>query len=223
MKRFAATGYTALLLALAFASTAGAQGTAKKELVQRILQAQQTEIDNVSRGLVERPAAQMMQEAGLAMQRQVAPERREAMGKAIEAEVKKYVDDAYPLVRDRALKLAPSTIGAALEEKMSEDELRQLATWLESPANKKYQQIGPDMRNAFVQKLLVDVRPAVDPKVQALDARIRVVLGVPPAAPAGATPPAASGAAAPLPGAPVLRQMGPGAKPPASGPKAATK
>jgi hypothetical protein len=183
------------LIAIFLASAASAQGT-KKELVQRVLQAQQSEIENVSRSIVERPAAQMMQEAGLAMQRQVPAEKREAMGKSIEAEVRKYIDESYPLVRERALKLAPTTIGAVLEEKLSDDELRQLVTWLESPANKKFQQLGPDMRNSFIQKVLTESRPAVDPKIQALDGRIRVILGVPPATPA----PAASAAAGPRPG-----------------------
>ncbi len=171
-------------LALAAATDAGAQNATKKELVQRVLQAQQSELENVSRGIVERPAAQMMQEAGLAIQRQVPADKRESTGKAVEAEVRKFVDEAYPLVRERALKLAPSTIGAVLEEKMTEDELKQLVAWLESSANKKFQSLGPDMRNAFVQKVLADARPLVDPKVVALDARLRVVLGLPPAGPA---------------------------------------
>lgn len=184
-------------LAIAVASTAAAQGAlpsspAKKEMVQRILQIQQPEIEAVARSIVERPAAQMMQEAGLAMQRQVQPDKREAMGKAIEAEVKKYVEEAYPLVRERAIRLAPSTLGAALEEKLTEDELKQLLGWLESPVNKKFQQLAP-ARNVFVQKVLAESVAAVDPKVGALDARIRVILGVPPASrgpAASGTPPA---------------------------------
>ena len=63
-------------------------------------------------------------------------------------------------MRDRALKLAPSTIGAVLEEKFSEDELKQLVAWLESPVNKKYQQLGAEMQNAFAQKLRRRSRPA---------------------------------------------------------------
>jgi len=183
-------------LAIALAAGAAAQGTssspAKKEMVQRILQIQQPEIEAVARSIVERPAAQMMQEAGLAMQRQVPPDKREAMGKAIEAEVKKYVDESYPLVRERAIRLAPSTLGAALEEKLTEDELKQLLGWLESPVNKKFQQLAP-ARNVFVQKVLAESIAAVDPKVGALDARIRVILGVPPATQgpgASGTPPA---------------------------------
>lgn len=205
MTRRATVWLGGALLASAFATGAAAQSAAKKELVQKVLQLQQAEIENVARSVVERPAAQMMQEAGLAMQRQVAPDKREAMGRAIEAEVKKYVDEAYPLARERALRLAPSTIGAALEEKLTEDELKQVVAWLESPVNKKYQQLGPEMRNTFIQKLLAEARPVVDPKVQALDGRIRVILGVPPAAP----PAAAASAAAPArPAAPAARASG---------------
>jgi uncharacterized protein len=207
MTRRAAVRLIGAVVAIACAASATAQSTTaqsttKKELVQKILQIQQTEIEGVARNLIERPAAQMMQEAGLALQRQVAPEKREAMGRAIEAEVKKYVDEAYPLVRERAVRLAPSTIGAALEEKMSEDELKQLLAWLESPANKKFQQLGP-ARNAFVQKVLAESMTAVDPKLGALDGRIRTILGVPPAAQgSGASGPP------PRPGAPAARASG---------------
>jgi hypothetical protein len=200
-------------VAVALAAGVQAQGgpapssPAKKELVQKVLQLQQTEIENVARGLVERPAAQMMQEAGLALQRQT-PDKREAMGKAIEAEVKKYIDESYPLVRERALRLAPTTIGAVLEDKMTEDELKQLVAWLDSPVNKKYQQLGPDMRNAFIQKLLNDARPVVDPKVQALDGRIRVILGVP-AAPGVASVPGPGPGPGPAP-TPPARPAPPG-------------
>ena len=161
---------------------------AKKALVQRILALQQSEVEAFARGVVERPAAQMMRVAGLAIQQQGPPEKREATGRAIEAEVKKYVDESYPIVRERALKIAPSTIGAVLEAKMSEDELRTLLAWLDSPTNKKYQQVALDVRNTFAQKLLAEMPALLDPKLAALDGRIRVILGVPPAN--GAPPPA---------------------------------
>jgi hypothetical protein len=188
-----------LLIVVALAAgAASAQSTpAKKALVQRILALQQSEIETFARGVVERPAAQMMQEAGLAMQQQVPADKREAMGRAIEAEVRKYVEEAYPLARERALQLAPSTIGAVLEQKMSEDELKQLLAWLDSPTNKKYQQIGGEVRNAFSQKLLADMPALLEPKLQALDGRIRVILGVPPAG--GAVP------GAPAPARPASR------------------
>jgi uncharacterized protein len=171
-----------------------AQGTAspaKKELVQKLLALQQPGIEGAARNIVERPAAQMMQEAGRVLQTQFPADKREAIGKTIEADAKKYVDEAYPPVRERALKLAPTTLGAALEEKFTEDELKQLIAWFESPVNKKFQQASGEMQSNFMQKLVAEARPLVEPKLQALEQKVRTALGAPAA---GAS---ADGAAAP--------------------------
>jgi len=198
MKKLLAAALVALATASglgpAAAQSAGASSApsspAKKELVQRLLRLQQGDIESFARSIVERPAVQMMREAGLALQQQQATqEKREASAKAIEGEVKKYIEDAYPIVRERALKLAPTTIGTTFETKMTEEELRLLVNWLESPTNKKYQQISQELRNVFSQRLLGEMPGVLDSKLQALDGRIRVILGVPPL---GATPPASA-------------------------------
>jgi len=177
--------------AAAQTSPAPPSSPAKKELVQRLMRLQQSDVEGFARTVVERPAAQMMREAGMALQQQGAPQdKREAAARAIDAEVKKYVDEAYPIVRDRALKLAPSTIGSVFEAKMTEDELRQLIAWLESPTAKKYQSLAADLRNNFSQKLVADMPAILDPKLMALDGKIRTILGLPPANAAAATSPA---------------------------------
>jgi len=159
---------------------------AKKELVNKLLTLQQPGLEQAARSLVERPAAQMLQEAGRYMQAQVPPERREALGKAIDAEVKRYVDESVPLVRDKAIKLAPSTLGVGLEQKFTEDELKQLVAWYESPVNKKFQQVSPELQNTFLQQLVTESKPLIEPKLQALQQQVRTVLtpSTPPAAPA---------------------------------------
>lgn len=164
----------------AFAQTAATP--AKKELVQRLLVLQQPGIESVARNIVERPAGQLMQAAGQALQTQVAPDKREAAGQSIEADVKKFVEEAVPVLRERAVKLAPTVIGPVLEEKFSEDELKQLIAWLDSPVNKKYQQVAPELQNTFSQKLIAEAGPLLDAKLQALQQRVRATLG-----PVGAT------------------------------------
>lgn len=171
------------LALVAGAALAHAQGTGKKELVAKILQSQQAGIENIARNIVERPAVQMMQAAGQVLV-QMPPDKRDAVGKQIDAELKKYVEASVPLLRERALKLAPTTFGTALEEKFTEDELKQLLAWFESPVNKKYQQTLPDMQNGFVQKLIAEGAPVLDPRIAALQDKVRSLLGVP--APQGA-------------------------------------
>jgi hypothetical protein len=169
------------LLALAYPAHAETSA-AKKELVAKVLKLQQPSIENMARGLAEQPAAQLMQQAGLALQNKVAADKREAVAKEIQADVKKYVDETVPIVRERAITLAPSTVGAVLEEKMSDAELKQIIGVLksmETPVFRKFQQLGGDMQRALVEKLVADTRPMVEPKVKALEQSIANRLGIP--------------------------------------------
>lgn len=151
----------------------------KKELVAKVLLLQQPAIEQAAQALAERPAAQLMQQAGLALQSRVAEDKREATAKEIQADVKKYVDEVVPLVRDRAVKLAPTTIGTLLEEKFSEDELKQLIAIIESPVNRKFLQLGGEMQKALLDKLVSETQGAVEPKVKALELSIGKRLGLP--------------------------------------------
>lgn len=188
---------------------APAASPAKKELVAKLLQLQQQDLEVVARGIVQQPAMQMMQQAAPVLQNQVPADKREAAAKSIETDVRRYVDETFPLVRERAIKLAPSTVGAVLEDKFSEDELKQLVAWLESPVNRKFQQASGEMRNAFLQKLVPEARPLMEPKVKALEQSIRSTLGMPATA-AGDGP--ATGGSGP---APAAKPPAPAAKPPA--------
>lgn len=152
---------------------------AKKALVQKLLTLQSSDFEDLARNIVGQSLAQMVPAVRQALQQQVPPEKREATGKVIEGDIKMYVDESVPLIRDRAIKLAPSTIGVTIDEKFTEDELKQVIAWLESPLNKKYQQLGPEFRGNFTQKLMVEVRPLVEPKYQALEQKVRATLGVP--------------------------------------------
>ncbi len=181
---------------LVLASGAQAQTTpAKKELVTKILLLQQPAIEQAAQALAERPALQMLQQVGMALQSQVPPEKREGLAKDIQADAKKYADEAVPLVRERAVQLAPSTVGALLDEKFSEDELKQLIAIIESPVNRKFLQLGAEMQNALIDKLVAETQGAIEPKVKALELAIGKRLAQ--AAPAEAASKAAKPAKAP--------------------------
>ena len=178
---------TAVLVLLLLSGMVQAQSSqAKKDLVARVLVLQQGAIEQTGQSLAERPALQLMQQAGLALQTRVAPDKREAVAKLIQDELKKYVDDAGPLVRQQAVKLAPTTIGNLLEEKFTEDELRQLITIMESPVNRKYSQMGGEFQKALGEKLVAQTRSAIEPKVRVLEQAMAKHLGLP-AVPAAKT------------------------------------
>jgi uncharacterized protein len=183
------------VLALVLAA-APAHAQNKKELVAKVVQLHQQGIENVGRIIAGQTSEQMLQAAGQALPR-VAEDKREAVGKEIQGDVKKFYDEIEPMLKKRAIELAPGTVGPAYEEKFSEDELKVLIAWLESPVSKKYAQMDRDQGNALAEKVVADTRPAIEPKLKSLEATVAKRLGVPaeggaasstPSKPAATTP-----------------------------------
>jgi uncharacterized protein len=169
---------------------APASSPAKKEIIARILKVQQPAVEALARGLVERPALEIMNSAMQVIAARVPKEKQEAVAKEVQADAQKFVENAGAVVGRRAVALAPTTIGAVLDEKFTEDELKQIAAALENPALIKYQATIPAMQQALGEKLVADTRSQVEPKVHALEDQVGKRIGVSPqeAAPAPAKP-----------------------------------
>lgn len=180
----------ALGLSLGVAQAADAPA-AKKALVQKVLQLQQPGIEAIARLLVEQPIAPLVQQVSLIVQNRVPPEKREALQKELQADLKKYADAALPLVREKAVAAAPATIGAKLERDFSEDELKQLIAWLESPLARKYQMALPEFQKLLSEKLVGDARAGVEPRLKELNESLskRLAAYAPPAAPSAPAKP----------------------------------
>jgi len=188
-------------LALATAATP-VLAQSKKELVTKLLALQQPGVEQLARTIAERPAAEMTMAARQYMQN-VPAEKRESVVKAIDADLKKYADEAIPLLRDRAIALSPSMIGAELESNFNEAELKQLINWFESPVIRRYNQLIPGMQRSLSEKLVEETRGQIEPKLKTLESSMARNLGLPPpgsAAPAQAPAQAPAGAGGNLPG-----------------------
>jgi uncharacterized protein len=199
----ALTALSAVVVVLApaaMAQTAEASSPAKKELVARVLKLQQPGVENLGRTLAEQPALQLAAPVRAAIAR-LPQDKREAVARQIEADVQRYAEDVVPIVRDKAVALAPATLGPMLEQRFTEEELRQLVAILESPINARYQALGLEMQRALGTKLVAETRAAVDPKFKALEqsiqSRLRLAFAAAGAASGpGPRAPAASGSAA---------------------------
>lgn len=168
----------ALLLALPVVAVHAQPTPAKKALVARILKVQQPGIEGMSRSMAERPAIALMDRAGAVLSERVPADKRDAVAKEIQADVKKYLDEAVPLVSSRAVKLAPTTVGPLLEEKFTEEELKQIAAFLESPAINKFQQLSGEMQKVLLEKVVADTKSVIEPKVVALEQSVSKRLGI---------------------------------------------
>jgi predicted outer membrane protein len=176
----------AVLIALGGAESVQAQ--TKKELVAKMLQLQQAGVENMGRQIAGQIAQRYLQATDQALSRLPA-DKREATAKDVQADVKKFYDEVEPLLRKRAVELAPATLSPRYEERFNEDELRQAIAWLESPVSKKLQQVDGEFGNVLAQKVMEEMRPTIEAKRKTLEASLDKRLG----APAPATSGSASG------------------------------
>ena len=158
----------ALALATTLCAAQGTSSPAKKDLVQKILQHQKVAFENMGSTMAGQLSTQVMQMTAQTIARAPA-DKREALANDVKGEVKKFYDDASAVMREQATRVAPGVVGSALEEKFSEEELKTLLAWLESPVSRKFQQTAVEMQQALSQKVLADTEPAIEPKLKALE------------------------------------------------------
>lgn len=169
------------------AAAAVASSPAKKELVKKALQLQQAGIESVGVAMASQAAGQLLQIATPAITR-LPEDKRQGVATELQAEVRKFQGEVTPILRASATKWAPSTLGTALEEKLTEDELKTLIAWLESPVSRKYQQLSGGAQQALTQKVVAETRPQVEPKLKALEQAMMAKLKAASAAPASSAP-----------------------------------
>lgn len=160
------------LTANVHAEGAVASSPAKKELVNKLLMLQRGVVEGLAESLVQQHASQLVQQADIALQTRVPADKREEVGKGIMADVRKFLEETTPIVKLKAIQAAPSTIGAKLEEKFSEDELKQLIAILESPVNRRLNEMGEELQRALTNKLLAESRPEVEPRIRQLQSNL---------------------------------------------------
>lgn len=164
-------------LVVAVGGAGSAQAQTKKELIAKLLQLQQPGIENIGRAIAGQTSQRVLQAAGQAMPR-IAADKREAVGKDVQADVKKFYDEIEPILRKRAADLAPATLAPVYEEKFNEDELKTVIAWLESPVSKKFQQVDGEIANTLAQKVVSETRGTVETRLKTLETSLAKKLGV---------------------------------------------
>ena len=161
-----------------------APSAAKKELVARVLQLQQAGLENFGNNVAAAPLIQMRQQVAPVLQQRVPADKRDALAREIEADMRKYYDEASPITRERAVALAPSTVGVMLAERFTEAELKQIVATLESPVQRRFLTTMGEAQRSLSEQVVAESRAAIEPKVRALQESVskRLSAAVPGAA-----------------------------------------
>ena len=159
------------------AAPPAAPSAAKKELVARVLQLQQAGLENFGNNVAAAPLIQMRQQVAPVLQQRVPADKRDALAREIEADMRKYYDEASPITRERAVALAPSTVGVMLAERFSEAELKQIVATLESPVQRRFLTTMGEAQRSLSEQVVAESRAAIEPKVRALQESVSRRLG----------------------------------------------
>ena len=181
----------ALALALATGTALAQPSPSKKVLIDKIVALQQQGMaESMAATIVQQPLPQLMQ-AGRAALQQVPAEKREATAKAMDAELKRFVDENLPYLKDKISKAVPTTASALLDERFNEDELKQVLAWAESPVSQKFGLASLELQKAVGQKVMTEIGPTLEGRLKALQGNLAKQLGLQPP-PASTPKPAAS-------------------------------
>ncbi|MFT7723795.1 MAG: DUF2059 domain-containing protein [Roseateles sp.] len=181
----------ALALALAAGTALAQPSPAKKAVIDKIVALQQQGMtEGLAANIMQGPLAQLTQVGRNALQ-QLPADKREATAKALDAELKKFLDENLPYLKGKISKAVPTTASALLDERFNEDELKQILAWAESPVSQKYGMASVELQKAVAQKVMTEAGPTLEGRFKALQASMAKQLGQQPAAapkPATSTP-----------------------------------
>lgn len=185
---------TALFVALCAVSTGASAQDAKKALATKLAQMQAKSdgaamANQLTADAVQLPLSTWSQR----LDESVPPARQKDVRDKLDVELKKFADNTHKAIEAQVGKAAETALVPLFMDKLSEDEMKTIIAYMESPAALKFQSLSADAGTAWAQKVIDATRATVETNVKSFDAAATKIVGVP------ATPPAtapASGAAA---------------------------
>jgi hypothetical protein len=196
----------ALPMALVFAAAAAlstgahANEASKKALAIKLAQLQQRNsapglINQITDGAVQEIIPKWAQQ----VQTRVPADKQQDISNKLNAELKKFGDSTHQAVEAQAPKTAQDALVPVFLDKLSEEELKTIVTYLETPASAKFAALGSDAANVWAKKIVEGTQAVVQGYAKTFDAAAEKIISAaassapiaPPAAPA-ATPPASS-------------------------------
>lgn len=172
---------TLALAGLACTTTLHAQAAGadpKTELAAKIVALQQgPELDRLVGQLAGSTTQELVANWGPKLEANVPKAQQQKASEDLNAELKKYSDDAIKLITKQVSKVSADVLVPAYAERFTLEELKQIAAFFDSPAIKKYQSTAPELGNTFIQKLVEASRPDVIARVKQFDEAAQKIVG----------------------------------------------
>lgn len=178
----------AVLLAAACTLTTGVAAQDKQALASKLAELQvKTDGAAVAQQLTASAMQMPLATWSQRLKQDVPAERQEQVSEQLDIELQKFADKAHKLIEARSGQAAQAALVPVFLEKLSEDDMKTIIAYLESPASAKLQQLGAEAGEAWMQALVEATRPSIEQNIKDFDAAAERILAAPPTS----TPPAA--------------------------------
>jgi len=173
----------AILFAASFMASmpAAAQNNdAKRALAQKISQIQQkADSGTMAEQLTGSAVQPLIASWSERLDESVPPARQKEVRDKLDVELKKFIETSRKAIEGQVAKAADAALVPMLMEKLSEDEMKTIIAYLESPAAAKFQALGPDATTAWAKKVVEATRAPVESAAKTFDAAASKIVGVP--------------------------------------------
>jgi hypothetical protein len=182
---------TALLIAGCTFSAASQTPNAdpKLEWATKVVALQQADLDGLIGQLVGSATQDIVAGWAPRFDSSVPKARQAKATEEFNAELTKFAADARKIVNAKVGQANSEALIPAYMERFNVDELRQLATFFESPVIRKYKAATPELVDVFVKKLVASTQSDIQARAREFDAAASKIVGSAPAAPAPAAKP----------------------------------
>jgi len=179
--------------AAALSTGAHANEASKKALAIKLAHLQQKNsapglVNQITDGAVQELVPKWAQQ----VQTRVPADKQQDVSEKLNAELKKFGDSTHQAVEAQAPKTAQDALVPVFLDKLSEDELKIIVNYLETPASAKFAALGSDAANAWAKKIVESTQTAVQGYAKTFDAAAEKIISAATASSAPAAPPASS-------------------------------
>ena len=99
----------------------------------------------------------------------VPPARQKEVRDKLDVELKKFVEAAQKTIEAQTAKAAESALVPIFMEKLTEDEMKAIIAYFESPVSAKFQALGPEAGNAWAKQIVDATRASVESSAKTFD------------------------------------------------------
>ena len=169
----------ALLFVAACAASTGANAQdAKKALATKLAQMQaKTDgaamANQLTADAVQLPLSTWSQR----LDESVPPARQKDVRDKLDVELKKFADNTHKAIDAQVSKAAEAALVPVFMDKLSEDEMKTIIAYMESPSSTKFQTLSPEASNAWAKRVVDATKSQVESSAKSFDAAASRIVG----------------------------------------------